>query len=276
MLKWFEKVPVEKWVEIAFIFFGTLVVMKVAARFVRLYAQKRKDVFQSTSIFTNLVEVVVFIVGFLMVLQALGISIAPLLAAMGVGGLAVALGLQPTLANLFSGIQILLSGQIKTGDYVKLDTGEEGYVHDITWRNTTIHSLPDNIVIIPNSKMSTAVITNFSRPKKALCVSVSVGVAYESDLEKVEKVTLAVAREVVHELVPDVSGFEPTVRFNTFADSSINFTVSLKAKEFADQYLVKHVFIKRLKERFDKEGIDIPFPQRVVHTSKGIPIPSSK
>ena len=265
MLKWFESVPVEKWLQIAFILLATVVAGKVINRFVRIYAQKKEHVFPTTTIFTNLVRVIILGMGLLMILQTLGISIAPLLTAVGVGGLAVALGLQATLANLFTGLQIIFAGQIRRGDYIKLDTGEEGYVHDITWRNTTIHSLPDNMVIVPNSKMATAVITNFSRPKKDLSVSVSVGVAYESDLEKVEQVALDVAKEVVRELAPDIAGFEPAVRFNAFADSSINFTVSLKAKEFADQYRVKHIFIKRLKERFAKEKIDIPFPIRTVH-----------
>jgi small-conductance mechanosensitive channel len=104
----------------------------------------------------NLTKIVVFAVGILTILETLGIPIIPLFTALGIGGLAVALGLQDTLSNLFAGIQVIAAKQIRPGDYVKLELGEEGYVTDITWRYTTIRSSPNNRIIVPNAKVSSA------------------------------------------------------------------------------------------------------------------------
>ncbi|CAD7782745.1 MAG: Small-conductance mechanosensitive channel [Candidatus Methanoperedenaceae archaeon GB50] len=182
--------------------------------------------------------------------------------------MAVALALQDTLANLFAGLHIVATKKVRPGDYIKIETGEEGYVTDITWRDTTIRQLPNNIVIIPNSKLASAIVTNYYFPERELAVLVQVGVSYDSDLEKVEKVTIEVAKEVMQEVSGGVPEFNPFIRYHTFDDFSINFTVILRAKEFVDQYLVKHEFVKRLKKRYDQEGIEIPFPIRTVFLKK--------
>ncbi|MGC8764449.1 MAG: mechanosensitive ion channel family protein [Brevinematia bacterium] len=242
-----------------------MVLSKVLVGFVNSYQQKIKDVLPKATLFTTLTRFFVFLIGGIIILQSLGISISPILAGLGVGGLAVALALQDTLSNLFSGLQIILSRQIKTGDYIKLDSGEEGYVIDINWRNTTIREIKNNQIIIPNSKLSQAIIKNYNLPEKEIVVLVEVGVSYRSDLDKVEKVTIEVAKEVMKELDCGLSSFEPFIRYDTFSDSSINFNVILRAREFADQFLIKHEFIKRLHKRYIKEGIEIPFPIRTVY-----------
>ena len=126
--------------------------------------QKSAGNFASTSILVNTIELVVYLTGFLFMLQSFGISIAPLLTALGVGGLAVALALQDTLSNLFSGINILLSKQTKVGDYIKLSSGEEGIVSDMNWRSTTIQQTSNNMVVVPNQKIATSIITNYALP----------------------------------------------------------------------------------------------------------------
>ena len=194
------------------------------------------------------------------------LEIYVILTALGVCGLAVSLALKDSLANLFSGLHILFSRQVKPGDYIRLNTGEEGYVTDITWRNTVIRTLPNNLVIVPNVNIASAAITNFHLPVEDFPVRVEVGVSYKSDLEKVEQVTLAVASEVIGEI--GAADFEPVIRYHAFGDSSINFTVIMRAKEFADQFTMTHEFIKRLHRRFREEGIEIPFPIRTVHLTK--------
>jgi small-conductance mechanosensitive channel len=243
----------------------TIVLSKIAVGFVNLYSRKTEGVLPSTSIFANLTKLLILLLGILIILQTLGISITPILTALGVGGLAVALALQDTLSNLFAGIHILLSRKIRPGDYVKLETGEEGYVTDITWRNTTIRALPNNMVIVPNSKLASAIVINFYQPETEMAVLVQVGVGYESDLRKVERVTIEVGKEVMREVPGGVPEFEPFIRYHTFADFSINFTVILRAKEYVDQYLIKHEFVKRLHQRYKEEGIEIPFPIRTVY-----------
>ena len=148
---------------------------------------------------------------------------------------------------------------------MQLESGEEGYLTDITWRNTTIRALPNNRIIVPNSKLASAIITNFHLPEKEMAVLVQVGVSYDSDLEKVEKVTMDVGKEIMKEVAGGVAEFEPFVRYHTFADFSIRFTVMLRAKEFVDQYLIKHEFVKRLHQRYRDEGITIPFPIRTIY-----------
>lgn len=243
----------------------TLALAKILVGFVNLYSKKVGGGLLATSMFPNITRILVFIIGILIILQSLGISIAPILTALGVGGLAVALALQETLSNLFAGIQMIASKQIKPGDYVKLGSGEEGYVSDITWRFTTIRALPNNMIIVPNAKLASAVVTNYYFPEKEMAVLLQVGVSYNSDLEEVEKVVIEVGKEVMKEVQGGVPEFEPFIRYHTFNDFSIDFSVILRGREFVDQYSIKHEFIKRLHRRFNAEGIEIPFPIRTVH-----------
>ena len=259
---------IQKGLLIIIILTVTIILARSAVGFVNFYSKKAKGNLPSTSIFTNLTKIVIFILGFLFILQSLGVSVTPLLTALGIGGLAVALALQETLSSLFAGIHILASGQIRPGDYIRLESGDEGYVTDITWRNTTIRALPNNMVIIPNSKLASAIITNYYLPEKEMGVLVPVGVSYDSDLEKVEKITIEVAKEVEKSVTGGVPEFNPFIRYNALADFSINFVVILRAREFVDQHLLRHEFIKKLHQRYNKEGIEIPFPIRTIYMKK--------
>ncbi len=243
----------------------TVVCGRIAVGIVGVYSKSVQGVLPGTSLFANLARLFVFLIGILVLLQSLNISITPILTALGVGGLAVALALQDTLSNLFAGLQIVASGQVKVGDYVKLDSGEEGYVSDITWRNTSIRALPNNMIIVPNSKVASALVTNYYQPEKEMSVPVQIGVGYQSDLKKVESVTIEQARETLRNVDGGVDEFEPFIRYHTFDESSINFSVILRAKEFTDQFLLKHEFVKALHKRYQKEKIEIPFPQRTLH-----------
>src|SRR5919198_878824 len=168
----------------------------VAGALVARAAARARGALPSSSLITNLARITVLAVGILIALQALNISITPLITALGVGGLAVGLALQETLANLFAGIHIVTSRQIRPGDFVRLSSGEEGYVQDVTWRYTTIRQLPNNVTIVPNAKLASAVTTNYYLPERELAVLVDVAVSYDSDPEQVERVTIDVARQV--------------------------------------------------------------------------------
>ncbi len=222
----------------------------------------------STSIILNIVRVIIFLIGLMLVLQVFGITIAPLLTALGVGGLAVALALQETLSNLFAGIQIIASKKIRNNDYVKLDSGHEGYILDITWRNTIIKTFQNNLVVIPNSKLSSAIITNYNFPETELSMFIDLNVSYESDLEFVEKITIETANELINKIDACVKGFLPVVRYRNFADSSIYFTLTIRVNSFENQFEVKHLFIKALHRKFKELGIEIPFPVRTVVLKK--------
>jgi small-conductance mechanosensitive channel len=245
---------------------ASLGVARLAGSLVRSAALARSGVAQSATIFVNIARAVVLTIGGLVILQSLGVSITPLLTALGVGGLAVALALQDTLANLFAGVQILASKKVQPGDFVRLDSGQDGYIVDINWRNTTVRQLSGNIVVVPNARFADAIVTNFHQPQEDLSVLVQVGVSYNSDLDHVERVTVEVAREVMLTVPGGVPGHEPFIRYHTFADSSVNFSVILRGNEYTAQYLVTHEFIKRLHARYRAEGIEIPYPIRTVVT----------
>ncbi|MFG1664847.1 mechanosensitive ion channel family protein [Streptomyces sp. Y7] len=261
------------------IFVVTLAAARGIAGVMRSVTQSRPGVAGSATIFVNITRILVLAIGFLVVLQTLGISIAPLLTALGVGGLAVALALQDTLANLFAGIHILASKTVQPGDYIRLSSGEEGYVEDINWRQTTVRALSNNLIVIPNGELAKSNMTNFMRPEQELTILVQVGVAYDSDLDHVERVTNEVIGEVMTEVEGALPDHEPIIRFHTFGDSRIGFTVILGVGEFSDQYRIKHEFIKRLHRRYRREGISIPAPTRTVAIQQGsvsIPIPQQR
>lgn len=237
---------------------------RVLVKTIRLKTDTEEGALPASSIILNIVRIACFIIAGMFILQHFGVSITPILTALGVGGLAIALALQETLSNLFSGIQIIASKKIKSNDYIRTDAGIEGYVQDITWRNTVVRTMQNNMVIIPNSKFSTSVITNFNLPEMELSVPVEVGVSYDSDLEKVEKVTIETAIEIMQRMDEGVKDFTPAVRYHTFAGSSINFSISLRCHEFGNQYVMKHEFIKELTKKYREHQIEIPYPINTV------------
>ncbi len=243
---------------------ATVVLSKLASGLVALANRRSRSGFGSISLFTNLTRAGIIALGSLIALQSLGISVAPILTALGVAGLAVALALQDTLSNLFSGIHILLTGMLKPGDYVMLEGGHEGYVNDITWRMTTIRALNNSLILVPNSKVVTSIVTNYHQPISDVTVRVEVGIAYESDLERAERIAEAVATEIQASVDGAVRDHRPVVRYKQFGDSSILMSIVLQAVEFTDQFRIRHECIKLLHKRFRDEGIEIPFPIRTV------------
>jgi small-conductance mechanosensitive channel len=222
----------------------------------------------------------VYVAGLLVLLDYLGIPISPMIAGLGLGGLAVALALQPTLSNFFAGTQIVSDRVVRVGDYIELDNGViRGYVTDVGWRSTRIRTPFNNLVIIPNSRLADSVITNYHGPNMELAVIVNAGVSYSSDLAHVEGIALTVAREVIQDLDEAVKTFEPWFGYEEFGESNINFWVWLQAKNRIASFRVKSELIKRLHARFDQEGITINYPVRTTFLqwagSTQPPLPSS-
>ncbi|MBT9537325.1 MAG: mechanosensitive ion channel family protein, partial [Nitrospirae bacterium] len=244
----------------------TIAASNLAGKIFKNYIQKLALPIPTTGLAYGILKGTIFIVGFLIILTVLGISITPLITALGVGGLAVALALQDTLANLFAGIHILMEKSMRIGDFIKLESGQEGYVDDITWRTTRIRMLPNNMVVIPNSKLSQSIITNYYLPEKRMSLLIPIGVSYSSDPEEVERILVEEAKKAVGE-VPGLLGEpEPFVRFIPgFGESSLDFTLICQVQEFVDQYSVQHELRKRIFKRFKEEGVEIPFPHRTVY-----------
>lgn len=243
---------------------GTIITCRSTVVFINIYMKKTKADIAAFTIFINLIKLLVYLIGFMIILDSIGVSITPILTALGVGGLAVALGLQNTLANLFSGLNIIASGKFRVGDYIKLGTGEEGYISDLTWRETIIKTPSDNIIVVPNSKLASVNVTNYSLPDSEMYMVVQIGVSYNSDLKKVEEVTAEAAKAVMREVAGGVPEFEPFIQYTRFSDSRIDFSLNIRVKDFNSQSGVQHELIMRLHERYKKEGIVIPYPIRTV------------
>jgi small-conductance mechanosensitive channel len=243
----------------------TMAAAKLAARMIRHYAGSVGGM-PVTTITQNLASVVVATIGLLILLNTLGISITPILTALGVGGLAVALALQDTLSNLFAGFYMSMAGQVRVGDYIKLSSGEEGYVHDISWRCTALRALPNNLIVVPNNKLSQAILTNYHLPEKRMSLLIPIGVSYSSDPDEVERILIEEATLGAKDIPGLLAEPAPFVRFIPgFGDSSLNFTLICQVSEFVDQYLAQHELRKRILKRFRKEGVEIPFPIRTLY-----------
>jgi small-conductance mechanosensitive channel len=244
----------------------TIAVANLSGKVFRNYVQKANLPIPTTGLAYGMLKGTILIIGFLIILSTLGVSIAPLLTALGVGGLAVALALKDTLENLFAGIHILMEKSLRVGDYIRLETGQEGYIEDITWRTTRVRMLPNNMVVIPNSKLSQSVVINYNLPEKNMSLQIPVGVSYASDPERVEQILVEEAKKAVGEIPGLLATPEPSARFIPgFGDSSLDFTLTCQVREITDQYPVQHELRKRIFKRFRQEGIEIPFPHRVVY-----------
>jgi small-conductance mechanosensitive channel len=243
-----------------------LAASKLTGSLIKHYGARAGSSLPVTTLTQNLGRLAVAIVGVLVLLNMLGVSITPILTALGVGGLAVALALQDTLSNLFAGFYVSLAGQIRVNDYVKLESGEEGYVTDISWRSTSIRALANNLIIVPNAKLAQAIVTNYHLPETRMSLLIPIGVDYDSDPAYVEKVLIDEANRAAGQIPGLLADPPPFVRFIPgFGDSSLDFTLICQVREFVDQYLAQHELRKRIFERFRKEGINIPFPIRTVH-----------
>ena len=242
----------------------TVTISKMLVGLFNLWAEKQGRGFPSTTMFTNFVYIIVWGIGLMIILDSLNIAITPILTALGVGGLAISLALKDTLSDVFSGLHILLSGKVQPGDFAELDSGERGYISNITWRNTTMLERTNNIINIPNSRLSTAIIKNFDSRESSFSVRIPVGVSYNSDLEHVADVTKDVAKDVAKDVEGCNTDKEPLVRFYEFGESSINLKVYFIAEKYGDQHNIIDIFVKRLHKRYIEEGIDIPFPIRTL------------
>ncbi len=254
-------------IHVILVFSVTIAAADAAERFFSVQAGKLDIPVSSTGLVGGVLKGGVIAIGVLIILDILGISIAPLVTALGVGGLAVALALQDTLANLFAGFHLLIEKSIRVGDFIKLESGHEGYVDDITWRTSRIRTLSNNTVMIPNKKLAQSEVVNYSLPQPEMGVSVPLRASFKTDYDLVERVLMEEAQKAVQELPGLVEGQAPSVSFNpgeSWMEVSLNFTV----KRFVDQYAVQSEVRKRVFRRFAREGIEVPFTTRTVYVKE--------
>ncbi|MBU2638794.1 MAG: mechanosensitive ion channel family protein [Nanoarchaeota archaeon] len=261
--------PYAKWINTISIVLTAFIIALLASRVTSVFMNKwfkvRKKFEKTPKLLNKIASVIIFLIAGVMLLSHFDVEITPLIATLGVGGIAVGLALQNTLTNFFAGLHLISDRPIDVGHFIELEGNISGFVEDIGWRSTRIRTLPNTIVIIPNSKLAEASITNYSLPDSELGVVIQCGVDYGSDLKKVEKATIEVAKKIQQTAIGAVKTFEPFIRYHTFADSNINFSIILRVEKVVDRYAVTHEFIKALKERYDKEKIEISWPVRKVY-----------
>jgi small-conductance mechanosensitive channel len=232
------------------------------------YLKVRKGFERTPGLLNRALSVIIFLIAIIIILGYFKVDITPMVAGVGLGAVVIGLALQSTLNNFFAGVHILSDKPIRVKDFIELDKDTCGIVEDIGWRSTRIRMLTDNLLIIPNSKLADSNIINYSMPKQDFSIWIPCGVAYESDLKKVEKVTLEVAREIQKTVKGAVKDFEPVFRYREFADSNINFIAILRIEEPMARFVVRNEFIKALKKRFDEEKIEISWPIRKIYNMK--------
>ncbi|MYE54330.1 MAG: mechanosensitive ion channel family protein, partial [Chloroflexi bacterium] len=213
-------------------------------------------------------SIFVFALGALVVLDILGIPITPLLAGLGIGGLAVALAVSPTIASFIAGTYVVAEGHISEGDYVEIDSERAGFVESIGWRSTVLRSRFNNMIVVPNNLITESIVTNYTTPTPAVTGIVECGVSYDSDLREVARVCLEVAGDVIEESDDANTEFEPIVRFFEFADSNINFRIIFQGIDRVATFAIQHEVIMRLHARFKDEGIEINYPVRKLTTAQ--------
>jgi small-conductance mechanosensitive channel len=222
-----------------------------------------------TGLTVGILKGTILTVGLLIFLSSQGIVITPILTALGIGGLAVALGLQETLANLFAGLHLLIEKPIRPGDFIRLESGEEGQVVDIGWRSTRIRMRPNNLIIIPNSKLAQSRIVNYYYPEKLMAVPIKVSVGYGADPDRIERILIEEALSAADAVPGLLKDPPPLVQLIPgFGESSLDFTLTVHVAEYNDQYPAQHEIRKRILARFRREGIAIPYPRQVVRLER--------
>ena len=213
----------------------------------------------------RIATVLVYALGALLVLDLLNINISPLIAGLGLGGLAVALALQPTLSNLFAGTYVMTEGVVTHGDYIELENGVAGYVIDVGWRSTRLRTWTNNLVVVPNSRFAETIITNYQGPIPAVNIYLTCGVSYDSDLHLVEQV----CREEMERLLETddraVREYGSYFAYESFDDSNITFYLFIQARDRLASFEVQSELIRQVHDRFREEGIIINYPMRTLN-----------
>ena len=235
---------------------------------VGVYSRSRIDL-RMLPLLRRVTSGIIYGIGGLLILDLLSVNINPLVASLGLGGLAVALAIQPTLSNLFAGTYVMTEGVINPGDYIELEGGTAGYVVEVGWRSTRIRTWGNNLVVVPNGRFAETIITNYNEPRPAVNVWIPCGVSYDSDLARVEEVCREVMAKQLDESPNAVKEYGAWFAFDSFADSNVNFWLFVQAKDRWGSFELQSTLIKRLHERFGEEGIVINYPMRTLQFPDG-------
>ena len=256
------------------IIIGVWVVATVSSEGFRWYIESVAPLTESKlddrllPLFRRVVVAVVYALGGLLVLDQLNINISPLIAGLGLGGLAVALALQPTLSNLFAGTYVMTEGVITPGDYIELESGVAGYVLDVSWRSTRLRTWHNNLVVVPNAKFAETIITNYEAPVPAVNVFLTCGVSYDSDLRQVQDISQEVMDELLEHDPNAIKEYGGWFGFDSFGESNVNFWLFVQARNRLASFELRTTLMQNLHRRLREEGIVINYPVRTLQFPK--------
>jgi MscS family membrane protein len=252
---------------IVFIFIIISILFKIVNITVEWYAEKinaKDDRNLSGSLFPllqKIAKILLFALGVVIILAKFKVDISAFVVSLGVGSLAIALAAQDTISNMISGFIIMIDRPFRIGDRIRYADNQVGDVIEIGIRSTKIQDFDNNISIIPNNEIVKSRIVNITYPTTLTRVVVEVGVAYGSDINKVKHIMLSAT-----ENDPDLSFQKPPdVFFINFGDSSLDFRLIAFTDHYTKAWGMQCRLREKIYELFNKEGIEIPFPQRVIH-----------
>ena len=217
----------------------------------------------------RILVVLIYGLGLLLVINTLGIPISPLIAGLGLGGVAVALAIQPTLSNLFAGTYVMTEGVVSPGDYIEMEGGVAGYVLEVGWRSTRLRTWSNTLVVVPNARFAETIITNYYEPTPPVNVYLTCGVSYSSDLALVESVSMDVMKGVLDSSPHGVQEYGAYFGFENFGESNVDFWLFVQARDRLASFELRSELINELHRRFDDEGIVINYPVRSIQFPNG-------
>lgn len=250
----------DRWAEgvlsIVCIFSTTLILARLAVAGITAYGARHATFGPALGVARGTVRIAFTVLALVTALEVLGVPVAPLLTTLGVGSLGVALALQDTLANFFAGVYLLADCPVGVGDYIKLPDGGEGYVDAIGWRSSRLRTLKGSVVVVPNQKLSQAILTNFQKPNARVLMTVAVTVAHGSDARAVEAMLIEEAARAVAE-VAELRDAKPLVRLVDLADVGQVWNCIAEVPSFESQIIAGHELRKRLALRLRRERITV-------------------
>ncbi|MDP3765273.1 MAG: mechanosensitive ion channel family protein [Nanoarchaeota archaeon] len=212
-------------------------------------------------LFQKFSRITISFIGLIFILDVWGVKVGPLLASLGIAGIAVAFALQTTLGNIFGGVSLIVDRSITVDDFIKLDDGTEGVVTDIGLRSTKIKSRDGDLIILPNGKLADSKIYNYHKPLPTTRVTIDFGVKYGSDIEKVKKIVLS----EINSMGNILKNPAPQVIFHELGDFALKFKAFFWVSSIEKKIDAKEAALASIYNALNKNKIGIPFPTRTVY-----------